>query len=121
LARDGAKVIAADRNLKAAQETVQELGSDRSVALEVDVSSAQSVQSSVAEALKKFQQAPTIVVNSAGITRDGYLLKMPEKDYDDVYGVNLKGTFLVTQAFAKATKRRPLTHDPNDLHDNRFQ
>ncbi|XP_020803027.1 estradiol 17-beta-dehydrogenase 8 [Drosophila serrata] len=102
LARDGAKVIAADRNLQAAQQTAQELGSDRSAALEVDVSSSKSVQSAVTEALKAFQVAPSIVVNSAGITRDGYLLKMPEKDYDDVYSVNLKGTFLVTQAFAKA-------------------
>ncbi|XP_016981130.1 estradiol 17-beta-dehydrogenase 8 [Drosophila rhopaloa] len=102
LARDGAQVIAADRNLQAAQETARELGSERSAALEVDVSSAQSVQSAVAEALGKFSKAPSIVVNSAGITRDGYLLKMPERDYDDVYGVNLKGTFLVTQAFAKA-------------------
>ncbi|KAH8409133.1 hypothetical protein KR009_008500, partial [Drosophila setifemur] len=99
LARDGAKIIAADRNLKAAQETVQGLDGK---ALEVDVSSPSSVQSAVAEALKKFQQAPSIVVNSAGITRDGYLLKMPERDFDDVYSVNLKGTFLVTQYFAKA-------------------
>ncbi|XP_030386563.1 estradiol 17-beta-dehydrogenase 8 [Scaptodrosophila lebanonensis] len=102
LARDGAKVIAADRNLQAAKETANELGNDRAAALEVDVSSAQSVQSAVGDAIAKFQQAPSIVVNSAGITRDGYLLKMPERDYDDVYSVNLKGTFLVTQHFAKA-------------------
>lgn len=95
-------MIAADRNLQAAQQTAQELGAERSAALEVDVSSASSVQGAVAAALKAFQVAPSIVVNSAGITRDGYLLKMPEKDYDDVYAVNLKGTFLVTQAFAKA-------------------
>ncbi|XP_017156558.1 estradiol 17-beta-dehydrogenase 8 [Drosophila miranda] len=102
LARDGAKVIAADRNLQSAQETAKELGAGRSAALEVDVSSAKSVQGAVAEALLKFDQAPSIVVNSAGITRDGYLLKMPERDFDDVYSVNLKGTFLVTQYFAKA-------------------
>ncbi|XP_001354659.5 estradiol 17-beta-dehydrogenase 8 [Drosophila pseudoobscura] len=102
LARDGAKVIAADRNLQSAQETAKELGAGRSAALEVDVSSAKSVQGAVAEALLKFDQAPSIVVNSAGITRDGYLLKMPERDFDDVYSVNLKGTFFVTQYFAKA-------------------
>ncbi|KAH8291713.1 hypothetical protein KR018_011678, partial [Drosophila ironensis] len=99
LARDGAKVIAADCNLKAAEETARETGG---AALEVNVASAKSVQTAVSEAIGKFQQAPSIVVNSAGITRDGYLLKMPEKDYDDVYSVNLKGTFLVTQHFAKA-------------------
>ncbi|SPP88524.1 estradiol 17-beta-dehydrogenase 8 [Drosophila guanche] len=102
LARDGAKVIAADRNLESAKETAQELGAERSAALQVDVSSATSVQAAVAEALLKFKQAPSIVVNSAGITRDGYLLKMPERDFDEVYSVNLKGTYLVTQYFAKA-------------------
>ncbi|XP_030569647.1 estradiol 17-beta-dehydrogenase 8 [Drosophila novamexicana] len=109
LARDGAKVIAADRNLQSAQETAKQLGAERAAALEVDVSSAQSVQNAVAAALTQFKQAPSIVVNSAGITRDGYLLKMPERDYDDVYSVNLKGTFLVTQQFAKAMIEQQLT------------
>ncbi|KAM8721566.1 hypothetical protein ACLKA7_007448 [Drosophila subpalustris] len=110
LARDGAKVIAADRNLAAAQETAKQIGAERAAALEVDVSSVQSVQSAVTAALAQFQQAPSIVVNSAGITRDGYLLKMPERDYDDVYSVNLKGTFLVTQQFAKAMIEQQLAH-----------
>ncbi len=41
------------------------------------------------------------MVNSAGITRDGYMLKMSEADYDAVLNVNLKGTFNVSQAFTK--------------------
>ncbi|XP_037927547.1 estradiol 17-beta-dehydrogenase 8 [Teleopsis dalmanni] len=102
LARDGAKVIAADRNLKAAEETANEIGTDVASAAEIDVSSYESVNKTVQSIVSKFQKAPTIVVNSAGITRDGYLLKMPERDYDDVYSVNLKGTFLITQQFAKA-------------------
>ncbi|EDV99712.1 estradiol 17-beta-dehydrogenase 8 [Drosophila grimshawi] len=109
LARDGAKVIAADRNLQSAQETVKQLMVP-AAAVEVDVSSLQSVQSAVSAAVAQFKQAPSIVVNSAGITRDGYLLKMPERDYDDVYSVNLKGTFLVTQQFAKAMIEQQLTN-----------
>lgn len=34
-----------------------------------------------------------ILVNNAGITRDGLLLKMSEEDFDTVIAVNLKGTF----------------------------
>lgn len=70
--------------------------------LEIDVSSMESVSNAVAKTCSQFKMAPSIVVNSAGITRDGYLLKMRESDYDDVYSVNLKGTFMVTQQFAKA-------------------
>jgi len=109
LVRDGAKVIAADRNIKAAQETANEIGVESVAAIEVDVSSFASVTNAVSASIAKFKQPPSIVVNSAGITRDGYLLKMPERDYDDVYSVNLKGTFLVTQQFAKAMIEHNIT------------
>ena len=47
--------------------------------------------------LDKYKRAPDIIVNSAGITKDGFLLRMKEDDFDKVIDVNLKGTFLVTQ------------------------
>jgi 3-oxoacyl-[acyl-carrier protein] reductase len=40
----------------------------------------------------------TILVNNAGITRDGLLMRMSEEDWDRVITVNLKGTFICTQA-----------------------
>lgn len=41
----------------------------------------------------------SILVNCAGITRDAFITKMKEADYDDVLNVNLKGTFLTCQEF----------------------
>ncbi|XP_004535285.1 estradiol 17-beta-dehydrogenase 8 [Ceratitis capitata] len=102
LARDGAKVIAADRNLRAAEQTAKDIGNDHVLPLEVNVASLESVSKAVNYSITQFKQPPSIVVNSAGITRDGYLLKLTEQDYDDVYAVNLKGTFLMTQQFARA-------------------
>ncbi|XP_053947913.1 estradiol 17-beta-dehydrogenase 8 [Anastrepha ludens] len=102
LANGGAKVIVADCNLHAAEQTVKAIGRDHAIALEVDVASLESVSKAVTSSIEHFAQPPSIVINSAGITRDGYLLKMTEKDFDDVYKVNLKGTFLVTQQFARA-------------------
>ena len=52
----------------------------------------------------KYNQHPDIVVNSAGITKDGYMLKMGEAQFDDVINVNLKGTFNVNKTFAAAMK-----------------
>ncbi|MCC6475437.1 3-oxoacyl-[acyl-carrier-protein] reductase [bacterium] len=43
----------------------------------------------------------TILINNAGITRDGLLMRMSESDWDRVIGVNLKGTFVCTQAAIK--------------------
>ncbi len=42
-----------------------------------------------------------IVVNNAGTTRDGLLLRMSEDDWDTVLDSNLKGTFLMTRAALK--------------------
>jgi 3-oxoacyl-[acyl-carrier protein] reductase len=46
--------------------------------------------------------APEVLVNNAGIYPDHTLLEMPEAAWDAVLGTNLKGTFLCTQAFARA-------------------
>lgn len=53
---------------------------------------------------KRFQCPADILVNSAGITRDGYLLKMTEQAFDQVIAVNLKGTFNTNQVLGKAMK-----------------
>src|SRR5690606_32827178 len=42
-----------------------------------------------------------IVVNNAGITKDGLLLRMTEEQWDDVIDVNLKSVFNVTKAASK--------------------
>lgn len=39
----------------------------------------------------------SVLVNNAGITRDGLLMWMPEKDWDDVLDIAVKGMFNVTQ------------------------
>lgn len=70
--------------------------------VEIDVKSAESIENAFIHAKKHFLVPPTIVVNSAGITRDNFLLKLSEEDFDAVLNVNLKGTFLITQYAAKA-------------------
>jgi 3-oxoacyl-[acyl-carrier protein] reductase len=42
-----------------------------------------------------------VLVNNAGVTRDGLLVRMKEKDWDDVLDINLKGTFICTKIAAK--------------------
>lgn len=46
-----------------------------------------------------------ILVNCAGITRDGLLLRMSEKDWDDVHNTNLRGAYLVTKAALRTLMR----------------
>lgn len=60
------------------------------MSLEMDVSSPVSVQAALNDMMSKYKKPPSIVVNSAGITKDNFLLKMSEQDFDDVVSVNLK-------------------------------
>ena len=77
--------------------TVQSLRPDEHLSVVTDVSSKESVGSCFQHILEKYKRAPDIIVNSAGITKDGFMLRMKEEDFDQVIDVNLKGTFLVTQ------------------------
>jgi len=43
-----------------------------------------------------------ILINNAGITRDGLIVRMKTKDWDDVLDINLKGTFLCARIASKA-------------------
>lgn len=101
LTKQGAKVIAADRDLKSAQETVASLNDSKHLALNVDVSDESSIKEAFTTAVKKYSVPPTIIVNSAGITRDQFILKLTQDDFDQALNVNLKGTFLTIQTAVK--------------------
>ena len=73
----------------------QELSGDGHMSVQIDVSSSESVTKAAEEIRSRMPRAPDVVVNSAGITRDAYMLNMAEEDYDAVLGVNLKGTWNV--------------------------
>jgi 3-oxoacyl-[acyl-carrier protein] reductase len=69
-----------------------------------DVSSPDSVQS-LADAVTKTLGGIDVVVNNAGITRDGLVMRMSEADWDAVIDTNLKGAFNVVKAFSKPLLR----------------
>lgn len=109
LNRDGATIIAADKNIDGSRETLKSLIGDNQF-VEIDVSSKQSNQNALKQIQSKYKTPPTIIVNAAGITKDNFLLKLDEHSFDDVIQVNLKGTFLVMQEFANAIVEQNLSN-----------
>ncbi|TMS18554.1 Estradiol 17-beta-dehydrogenase 8 [Larimichthys crocea] len=105
-ASEGASVVVADISEESANETLESLTSDLRgqghMATVVDVSSKESVKKLVTSIQTRFFQPPSVCVNTAGITQDNFLLNMEEDQFDRVIQVNLKGSFLVTQAVAQA-------------------
>lgn len=64
--------------------------------IQADVTSFESCENMINKAIEKFGHID-VVVNNAGITKDGLLMRMKEEDFDKVINVNLKGTYNVTK------------------------
>ena len=105
LAAEGACVVIADLDLAKAQAAAEEIaggkGSDVAVGVQVDVSDAAAVQAMVDAAVLAFGGVD-LVVNNAGLSLSRSLLETTEKDWDLQHDVMAKGSFLVSQAAAKA-------------------
>ncbi len=92
LAAEGATVVAVARSIESCEGAA--------LCRKVDVSSSADVDACVKEALEKFGRID-VLVNNAGVTKDGLLMRMSDADWDLVVDINLKGTFLFTRAVAR--------------------
>lgn len=83
----------------AAREVVDEIAAAGGSAelCPFDVSDSEAASSAI-KAIIKEKGAVHILINNAGITRDGLLARMKQEDWDKVMSVNLKGAFICTQA-----------------------
>jgi 3-oxoacyl-[acyl-carrier protein] reductase len=99
LARAGATVALAARNEAKLAEVAAEIAAagGHATAFALDVSNEESIKAGAKSVLAQFGKVE-ILVNNAGITRDGLMLRMKRPDWDDVIGTNLTGAFLLTQA-----------------------
>ena len=96
----GALVVAADRDAEGLAETCSPLV-DRVTALVADISTVEGAKSIVDEAMNRFGGLD-VCVNNAAVAPHTSLLEERAEVWDRVYAVNCRGTFLMTQAAAKA-------------------
>ena len=102
LAENGANVAINYRTLNEdVERLIEELKSygTNIVAVKCDISDEEEVKNFIAESKKQLGSID-ILINNAGITKDGLLMRMKEKDFSDVLDVNLKGTFITTRVAA---------------------
>jgi 3-oxoacyl-[acyl-carrier protein] reductase len=102
LASEGAKVVVSGRDGAALEALVAELAGQGREALAVpaDMAKPADVEALAAKTLEAFGRAD-ILINNAGVTKDGLLLRMSEADWDTVLDTNLKGAFLCMREFAR--------------------
>lgn len=103
LAEEGATVaVNYAGSTAAAESVVEEIRSTGGTAeaFQADIGSAEQAAGLVAAVLDRFGTLD-VLVNNAGITRDGLLVRMSDEDWDAVLQTNLSGAFYCTRAASK--------------------
>ena len=99
LAAGGARVVVAARTLDRCEEVAAEIRSQghEAMAVAIDLSSKESIVQAIGQTAKEFGPIH-ILVNNAGITKDGLALRMKTEDWQTVIDTNLSGSFYACQA-----------------------
>jgi NAD(P)-dependent dehydrogenase (short-subunit alcohol dehydrogenase family) len=97
LACAGARVVSLDLGVDDAESAVRQYV--------LDVRDSAAVERA-ADALEADGLGADILVNAAGITRDGVVWKLRDREWDEVIDVNLTGAFRMTRACARGMRRR---------------
>lgn len=102
LAAEGASIALCDMNLDGAAASADEIVKDGAMAKAffMNVSDEEKVNTAVEAVMAEFGKID-ILINNAGITRDGLMIRMKKEDWDLVLLVNLTGTFLVSKSVVK--------------------
>ncbi len=104
LAKEGARVASVSRSAETSQRTADEVNATRAEAAKayaVDVADHAAVQETGAKILQDFGRVD-ILINNAGVTRDGLSMRMSIEDWDTVLDTNLKGAFSFIQAVMRS-------------------
>ena len=107
LAERGAAVVVSGRDADRLGATVKEIEARgaRALAVAADAAKREDAERLVETTRERFGRID-VLVNNAGITRDGLLVRMKDEDWDRVMEVNLRGAFLMTRTVAKALVRQ---------------
>jgi 3-oxoacyl-[acyl-carrier protein] reductase len=102
LAAQGSDIVILDVNLGdgASVAGIEKDFGVKCKGLVCDVSNEESVTSVFKEVVKEFGRVD-VLVNNAGITRDGLLMRMKAEDFDSVIAVNLRSAYLTTKAVVR--------------------
>ncbi|MDG1475551.1 MAG: 3-oxoacyl-[acyl-carrier-protein] reductase [Vicingaceae bacterium] len=102
-AKNGADIaftyVSSDEKAKAIESDLKSYGV-KVKAYKFNVAEYAATEEFIADVVKEFGKIDTIV-NNAGITRDGLLMRMSEENWDDVMNINLKSVFNVTKCALK--------------------
>lgn len=104
LAREGAAVVATGRNEAALEETAAAAAESIVRPLIADITVPVAIESIVPYTLREFGSVPHILVSCAGVQTFGDLFDLPIEEWDHVFDVNARGTFMTLRHVSEAMK-----------------
>jgi 3-oxoacyl-[acyl-carrier protein] reductase len=106
-ALEGATVCVADVDPAGAQKVAEEItdSGKSAVSYLMDVADRVSVHATIDEIVDTYGELD-ILINNAGIARDNLAARMSEEEWDAVVNINLKGTFLCSQAAYRPMRKQ---------------
>ena len=107
LSRQGAAIAAVARSEEALKETLETIKSagGTAEAFALDVADTAAAEAVVEKVMARFTKID-VLVNNAGVTRDGLLARMTSEAWDAVINTNLKGAFNLTRTVGRVMVRQ---------------
>ena len=107
LASEGASVVVSDIDEGTASQTADEINAagGKAIAAVGDVSKPEDAKGIIDKSVEAFSGVD-ILINNAGVTRDGLIMKMKDEDWDMVMNVNLKGAFNMIKAVSRVMMKK---------------
>ncbi|MDE0809572.1 MAG: 3-oxoacyl-[acyl-carrier-protein] reductase [Alphaproteobacteria bacterium] len=101
----GAEVVISGTRIEALEALASELG-NRVYVLRADLADSESVANLASEAEKIADGGIDILINNAGITKDGLLIRMKDEDWEQVISVNMGSGFRLARALLRGMMKR---------------
>src|SRR5580698_288577 len=107
LCRAGFDIVAASPAIEQNEAVAEQMRAcgGQALAVNLDLQSYDSIREAFAKALQKFGRID-VLVNNAGVTRDGLAVRMKREDWDRVLQINLHGAFFAIQQVLPAMMRQ---------------